>query len=188
MRPNTRATATDGASVPGTTLERADQRSAARAASVVHPGTGELLPPLESCADDTLADALYALQDYEARAREWRKRIEAELRDRLLREQRAIMVAGGYEVRLKTRNESVWDADELETVVRDLIDRRIVDAAEVTDLIKHETTVSRTQANRLLDRLSGPAHAAVKRCRTWRKTSSSTLEVTPSVPLLPDQG
>ena len=151
---------------------------------IVHPTTGEILE-LEALEPDRLADALLALRDVETRARDWRKRVEAELRQRMPPE-RALWCVGDYEVRVGYRNESEWDADELERVVRALIDAGVVDPREVTELIRHETIVSRSEANRLLDRLSGRAHAAVQACRSWRKKAGG-LEVTRSLPLLPDQ-
>jgi hypothetical protein len=76
----------------------------------------------------------------------------------------------------------VWDADELERTLRDLVDEGALSAGELTGVIRHETTVSRSEAKRLVGRLHGRAAAAVKACCTWRD-GRTRVRVTPVVQL-----
>jgi hypothetical protein len=146
---------------------------------VFHPRTGELIDPRDA-PTETLAEALLLLRD---RARDLRRMtglLDAELRDRMAEQHPGrIWVIGDYE--LRRRNEAAWDADELEGVVRELLDRGELHQHDVTGIFKHEITISRSAAGRLLDRLHGPAHDAVDACRTWRVRG---VEVARCVPLL----
>lgn len=154
---------------------------------VVHPKTGEVLDAPESETTERLAEVTVALHDAEQALKRMRVELEGELRHRYEVElaERGIthpsskhfVVAGEYEVRLEGGNESVWDADELETAVRALVDDGTIDARDVTEVIRHETIVSRSAANSLLDRLGGPAHAAVAACRTWRRKGPGRVRV-----------
>jgi hypothetical protein len=108
--------------------------------------------------------------------------IEAELRRRLRQHDRTTVVLDGWEIAVESGNESVWDSDELEGVLRDLVDNGVVTAGELTGIIRRDPVVSRTDANRLAARLSGAARAAVEACRTWRQKSPGRVRVTRSVP------
>ena len=68
---------------------------------------------------------------------------------------------------------SVWDADELEAALRDLVEAGEVQAGDVTEIIRHVTTVNGTEADRLVKRLTGLAKDAVERCRSWRAPGRS---------------
>ena len=92
--------------------------------------------------------------------------IDNELRHRM--GDRTIWPVGTYEVGIEGANESVWDGDELEAVLRDLVETGEVRAGDVTEVIRHETTVSRRDAGRLAKQLTGRARDAVEACRTWR--------------------
>lgn len=174
MSPDTHAQAAEAVS------EDASHASVA----VVHPGTGELLPPLQEVSSEALADALLALREHETEVHAWRKRVEAELGQRMYEHGRGLAVFGEFEVRMRQSRESVWDAEELELTLQALKDEGTIDAREATGIISREPTVSRKTANALLDRLTGRARASVEACRSWRTRSSATLEVTRSQPLL----
>jgi hypothetical protein len=138
--------------------------------ALVNPTTGEVLSgAVEAASDEQLADFSYALHEHETKLKTIRADLDAELRRRLTERNRTLMAVGDYEVRIDGGNESVWDPDELETTLRRLIDDGKLAAREVTDVLHHETVVSRSHANRLLERLAGDAHDAVARCRSWRK-------------------
>jgi hypothetical protein len=147
---------------------------------VFHPRTGELIDPRDA-PTETLAEALLLLRD---RARDLRRMttlLDGELRERMAEQHPGrIWCIGDYE--LRRRNEAVWDAEELEGVVRDLLDRGELMQHDVTGIFRHEITISRSAAGRLLDRLHGPARDAVQACRTWRVRG---VDVARSVPLLP---
>jgi hypothetical protein len=142
---------------------------------------------LDGVPGEWLADAYVALREQTTRLRRMQAAIDAELRRRLDVRGRSRMLVGEFDVSVEARNESVWDADELERVVRELIDEGVVDAREVTELIKHETTVSRREAQRLVNRLAGRPQRLVKACCTWRKSPRASLDVVRSQPLIPER-
>lgn len=159
------------------------------ARAVVHPVTGEVLVAadieLETLSPDTLAEALLVAREHESQVRNVRVAIERELKARALRRESKRWLLERFEIAVKPVRESVWDPDELEATVRELVDRGVVDAGEWTDLIRHETIVSRSTAARLERQLSGAALDALKRCRTWRVDSTRTkLVVEPHRPLI----
>jgi hypothetical protein len=152
--------------------------------AIVHLGTGELIDgELADYPPEVLAEAALLLRERQADLRRMQRELEAELGARLeQREQpRKVWVVGDYSVKSKNRRE--WDADELEGVLRDLIDRGLISARDAQGVLKHEVTVSGSAALRLLERLEGlPGHTALARCFTWRQAG---LELTRELPLLP---
>jgi hypothetical protein len=80
----------------------------------------------------------------------------------------------GYEVRLEFA--STWDAETLEGVVVQLLDRGAVRSGDITGLIKRDPVVSGTVAKELLDRLPASERPAVEACRSWRVRA---VKVTP---------
>jgi hypothetical protein len=153
------------------------------AVAVVDPATGELLEALHTQPPERLADVAFELRARQGELRKMQQAVEAELRRRMVIRDRRLVVFGDYEVKL-TR-ESVWDAEELEGVLGELVDRGAVHASELTRVIRRETTVSRTEANRLLTRLSGSARDAIERCMSWR--TSGRLQIARSVALFPPE-
>ena len=148
------------------------------------PGTGEVLSL--DAPTDLLADAVQQIRESQRGLAELRKLIEAELAARLSAHERSVLLAGEFEVRVSERNDAVWDADELEAVLRDLIDSGTVHAAEVVGVITHETKVSRSAAGRLAKRLRGAARQRVEACRHWQKRYGP-VEVVRSQPLIPPE-
>ena len=151
---------------------------------VAHPVTGELLDNLDSQPPAVLAEALFELRARKARMRTSERALEAELRRRVELRERAVHIVGDYEISAKPESRREWDADELEGVLRELLDRGVVHAGELTEVIRHETFVSASEALRLLNRLSGDARTAVERCYRWQK-KPGRLIVERSVDLLP---
>jgi hypothetical protein len=152
---------------------------------IIVPGTGEVLDDLGSYDPDVLAQAAVLLREEQSRLRKMQHAVEAELKDRLVARggpPNRVWVTGEFE--LKLANESVWDAEELEGVLDDLADRGLLHRRLAEGVFKAPPPpeVSRSAANRLLDRLTGEAHAAVKRCRTWQPKG---LRIARSIPLLP---
>lgn len=150
---------------------------------VAHPRTGELLDALDAQPPARLADALLALRERGSELRKMERSIEAELRRRLAGRERTIVVWDDFEVQVQPGSRREWDADELESTLRELLDRGAVDARELTEVIRHETTVSRSEAQRLLTRLSGDAREAVERCFTWAQSGLPRVVVARSVSL-----
>jgi hypothetical protein len=167
-------------------------RTAERARSgeiVIHPSTGVVLgdaPGLEAQPAEILAECFAVVDEQMARLRAMRGLLDHELARRLDEKDRKVWPVGDFEVSLKGGNSREWDGDELEAVIRDLIDGGVVNAAELTGLIRHETKVNGTVGNRLRSRLSGEALRAVDACWTWQK-GRRKLEVVRSIPLIPDR-
>jgi hypothetical protein len=168
---------------------------------VVHPQTGEVLLEPERLPTDRLADVSLALKQRESELRAMRRELDAELRRRFddeLRERGLdatdpkalgrVLIAGDFEVRVTGGRERVWDADELEHALRDLIDAGELHARDVVDVIEHATIVHGAAAKRLLDRLSGETWHAVRACHTWQRKGDGRgyVRVDRAVALLPE--
>jgi hypothetical protein len=135
------------------------------APTVVHPATGEVLDLVAGA--DQLAEWHDQLTTIRAAATEALRAVDAELRQRM--GDRQLWPTGEWEIGLTGVNESEWDGDALEAVLRELVEEGIVQAGSVTEVIRHETTVSRSEAGRLAKQLTGKAREAVEACRTWRR-------------------
>ncbi len=133
-------------------------------ADVVHPLTGEALDvgDLDGNRLAELHDQLVAI------GRLQRQAVTAtghELRQRF-GDRRKPFVTGAWEVSIGST--SVWDADELEAVLRDLVETGQLHAGDVTEVIRHVTSVNGNEANSLVKRLTGLAKDAVERCRSYK--------------------
>ena len=151
---------------------------------VAHPVTGELIEQLDAQPGAVLADALFQLRERRLAMRQMESALEAELRRRVAIRDRAVFVFGDYEVSAKSSARREWDGDELEGVLRDLLDAGTLHAGELTEVIHHETSVSGKEAAKLLGRLTGDALKAVERCFRWRQ-GPARVEVERSVELIP---
>jgi len=136
-----------------------------RIPQVVDPRTGEVIDL--TLNPDRLAGITYELDHHRRQVVDALKLIEDELRRQM--GERTLWPVGDYEITLEGANRSEWDAEELEGVLRDLIDRGEINAGAVTEVIRHETVVSAREAGRLVKQLTGPARVAVERCRTWQR-------------------
>lgn len=155
---------------------------------VANPQTGVALGDaraLEAQPPEALAECFAVIDEQMKRLREMRKLLDHELARRLDGKQSRRWTWGDFEVSLEGGQRRRWDGEQLEEVVRDLIDQGTVDASQVTDLIRHETNVSGTAGNKLRARLSGQALRAVDDCWSW-EPDRRRLEVTRSLPLIPD--
>jgi hypothetical protein len=150
----------------------------ARIPQVVDPRTGEIIDL--TLAPNRLAGFTHDLEQHKRLVVDTLKIVEDELRRQM--GDRTLWPVGDWEITLEAANESVWDAEELEGVLRDLVDRGEVNAGSLTGIIRHETVVSRTEAGRLVKQLTGPARMAVERCRTWQR-KRGRLRVVPSAGL-----
>ncbi len=132
---------------------------------VVHPATGEVLDLADGA--DQLAAWHDQLHTIKRAADEALRAVDAELRQRM--GERTLWPVGEWEVGLSGVNESEWDGEALEVVLRDLVESGVVQAGAVTEVIRHQTTVSRSEAGRLAKQLTGRARDAVEACRTWHR-------------------
>ena len=150
---------------------------------VIHPLTGEVLERLDQQPPEILAEALAVIHGRQAQYKTAASALEDELRRRLELRGRHQCVFGRYEVSFEQGNESVWDGDELEAALRNLIDQGVLDARECVGVITHDPVVHRTEANRLIGRLSGGARHSIERCRSWRAKGRGRIVVAKSVEL-----
>jgi len=134
---------------------------------------------------DTLADALTLIKERKGELERARRLLDDELRRRVSERGGSpgrVWITGDYE--LKLSHARGWDADELEGVLRALVDDGVLAPRDVLGVIRHEAKVNGTNAARLLDRLDGEAHAAVRACHSWRVKG---LQVERSQPLIAER-
>lgn len=153
-------------------------------AHVVHPLTGEVLEHLDQQPPEVLAEALAAIHARQSQYKTTAEALSDELTRRLRIRGRNAGTFGPWEVAFEQGNESVWDGDELEAALRNLIDDGVLDARECVGVITHDPVVHRTEANRLIGRLSGGARASIERCRSWRVKGRGRIVVARSVELV----
>jgi hypothetical protein len=135
----------------------------------VNPETGELLEHLDQQPPEALAEVLDNIHARQARLKIWSDALEGELRRRLKIIGRNLEVFGEWEVESRPTRSREWDADELEGVLRRLVDEGAVKAGEVADVIVRKPSVAGKQALALRSRLSGEAQAAVDGTFAWKE-------------------
>jgi hypothetical protein len=149
----------------------------------VDPRDGRVLGDMTVEPSTVLADLVLELKRRESELRSWRDVVEAELRGRLAAEHRRLAVVGDYELRVDS-GRGEWDGDELEGVLRALIDDGTLAVRDVTGIVTRQTKVDGHAARRLLNSLTGPPKAAVGDC--YRQgVGKPRLTVTRAVELLP---
>jgi hypothetical protein len=154
---------------------------------IVLGSLGELLERLEQLSPGTLAEIHVAITEQQASLKDAKAQVDDELRRRLEFAGRKLDIYGEYEVALESTRESVWDPDDTEAALRQLVDDGVLHAGELTGVIHHEIRVSRTQINKVLGRLSGSPKMALERCRVWRDKGQPRVRVTRSVALIPEE-
>lgn len=98
-----------------------------------------------------------------------KRAIDAELMRRMeLLDTKRLLLPDGTHVELHRSASRRWDADDLETVVRDLADRGAVNPAQYTGLIRTERRVNGHVAQQLLAHTTGQAHAEIEQCFEWQ--------------------
>jgi hypothetical protein len=152
---------------------------------VANPRTGEALGALDTLPPAILAETLYEIRQQVRNLKRMETALADELARRVAIRERRVYVVGAFEVSAKQPMKSDWDGDELEGVLRDLLDRGVVHAGELTEVIRKTVTVSASAAQRLVDRLDGEAREAVERCRRWIPNGRARVEVERSAELLP---
>jgi hypothetical protein len=144
-----------------------------------------LLEHLDQQHTSTLAEVLLQIRERQDQLKEARQLVEDELRRRMDLRGRRAMVVGDYGLEIKAAKEAVWDADEAEGVLRQLVDDGVLQAREAVGCITHEVVVHRTEINRLLDKLAPAARRTLEQCRRWRTKGSPRLIVERQVQLVP---
>jgi len=150
--------------------------------SVINPSTGELVD-LHQAPVEYVAEVYLQVREQQTRLEDMRRQLKAELQDRLEIRGVAKMVAGDYEIGESHGTRSVWDGQQLEAVVRDLLDQGVVELRDVVGLIRHDTVVNGNVANSLSRRLIGAPKQAAEDCRT-REPERRAFDVVRSLPLI----
>jgi hypothetical protein len=149
----------------------------------VHLGTGEVLDDLGRYDPEVLAEALVLLRERKSELEAMRKAIDTELAKRLTERglpRGRVWVIGDFGLKFKGKSE--WDADELEGVLRNLLDEGQLTSRDVLGLIEHVPKVNGRNVDRLLKRTTGETRNAINQCRRW---ASAGLAVEREQPLLP---
>jgi hypothetical protein len=152
---------------------------------VVHPVTGEKLDHLDTRPPETVAEVVDALRKHIAVAKAMLLLAERELRHRVDVKTggfNRVAIFGEWEVQDHPARRREWDPDDLEAVLRELVDDGVVTAGEVTEVIRHKTEVNGAEAASLERRLAGPPLEAIKACREW-VSKPGKLDVVRSVQL-----
>ena len=147
---------------------------------VVHPATGEVLDAA-GAAGDQLAEWHDQLAAIKRAADTALRDVDTELRHRM-GDRTGPVPMGTWEVSAKTPRTSVWDWEELEVVLRELVEAGVVQAGDVTEVIYHKTGGRAKEAGDLVKRLAGVAKDNVERCRSY-KPGTTVLVVEQSVAL-----
>jgi len=158
---------------------------------IVHPRTGEAFD-LSTASPGQLVEAVGLLRADELRFANWRRDAEDELIRRLDSSGRRLAVVElpdgtDREIAIRANQESVWDADELDSVLADLVGRGLLAPRMVAGIVTRSVKVDRTRANKLLERfaLHTPEWKAIAGCRTWRQKGRRSITVA-EVPNLED--
>ena len=107
---------------------------------VVHPVTGEKLDHLDTRPPETVAEVVDALRKHIAVAKAMLLLAERELRHRVDVKTggfNRVAIFGEWEVQDHPARRREWDPDDLEAVLRELVDDGVVTAGEVTEVALH---------------------------------------------------
>ena len=105
--------------------------------AVIHPHTGEILDGLDQQPPEVLAECLHAVTARQQALKASADLLDAELRRRLQIRGRNVADFGEWTVQLEQGREAVWDGEQAERVLRELIDEGVLRAGELTDVIEH---------------------------------------------------
>jgi hypothetical protein len=151
---------------------------------VVDPRTGEVLDDLPDVPTDQMAATALELADRAQQLGQMRDVVEGELRARLEAQGRRLAVVGDYELAVRAGRSRVWDPDDLEATLGDLVDQGVLQAGEIAGLVSREPKVDGRQAQQLLGRLTGAAKDALAACFRWQD-GKPKLTITPIAQLDP---
>lgn len=157
----------------------------ASSGTIIDSGTGEVLSldDLGRYEPELIAEALLLVREHKTEVERVRKALDEELTRRAAEHcaYGKVWFVGDFE--LTVDNARVWDVDELEGVLGELVEDGVISASTAGDVVTRVPKVNGTNAARLLKRLSGEALAAVRACHTWK---AKGLTVARSQPLLPE--
>jgi hypothetical protein len=147
--------------------------------TAVDPRSGEVID-LANAPHGDLVEAFLILQDHERRAKEWRTAVEDELvrRHEAHDYSREPQTIGEYIIEIDKGRVRHWDVDDVEAVVSDLIQRRLLDPQEAAGLIKEHRSVDGNIAKRLLDGADSDVLFELSRCFSWQQRGRARVKVT----------
>jgi hypothetical protein len=151
---------------------------------IVDPRDGTLLEDLTDEPTDQLAIVAVELKAREQHLQAMRAAVEGELTNRVQAAGRRSVHTTGHELKVEQSEGRVWDPEDLEDCLRELVDAGTLTAGELTGLITHETKVNGKQAQKLLGSLDGQPRGLLERCYRWEKKGRPRLVITPLTPLI----
>ena len=140
-----------------------------------HPVTGEIID-LDSPTPE-LARLLLLVDEHLRVCRAAAKAVKDELTGRIGAEPDRKLITGGVMLELRRRSESVWDVEELEVALQELIDAGTISAGDCTGIIDRTPHVHRDRLNRLVGQLPDGARQQVEACRHWQRRTSDALTI-----------
>lgn len=159
---------------------------------VVDTYSGEVID-LAAVEHEFLVALTVELRRREAQIKQYREAAEAELVERH-GDRKVPQVLGDFEVNVERKWSRDWDADELQGVLDDLVERDLLDSRQASGLVRVIAKVNGTEAQRLLNRLEGEALVAVQDCFVWKEarpkvTVTAIPDLADALPKqLPDAG
>jgi hypothetical protein len=146
--------------------------------SVVNLATGELLERITEQPSDVLSQALDAMYARQAEYTTMANVLQDELRARMRAADEEESTFGEYTVTREIKWTRQWDMDDLEGVLNDLAERKVIKATDASEIIgPPEPTLSGKAAAALLKRLDGEDERALRACFTWQKKEPAKLLV-----------
>jgi hypothetical protein len=162
----------------------AEQRRPDPDTVVVHPNTAEVLDHLDQQPPEVLAECLHAVTARQATLKASADALDAELRRRLQIRGRNVATFGDWTVALEQGREAVWEGEQAEEILRELVDEGVLRAGELTDVISHETVIHRSAMNRVLARLTDTYRGKLEAARYWQSRGRGRLRVTATAQLI----
>jgi hypothetical protein len=145
---------------------------------IVDPRDGTLLEDLTDEPTDQLAIVAIELKAREQHLKAMRAAVEGELTDRVQAAGRRSVQASGYQLQVDSGRTRVWDPEDLEDCLRELVDQGTLTAGELTGLITHSVQVDGKRAQKLLGSLDGQARGLLERCYRWETKGRPRLIIT----------
>jgi hypothetical protein len=166
-----------------TSFSEAVARREPPALPVVDPTSGEVLD-LANAPHDQLVKVFLALEERKKAFTEWTKAVEDEL-VRRHGDRQAAQVVGDHEVDVDRGFTRVWDPEDLDAVINDLVERGLIDKADAGVVSWANPKVDGRKVAQLLNRVDGDALVELRRCFEWVQKGRAKVKVTPVAKLEP---
>jgi hypothetical protein len=144
------------------------------APTIANPLSGELIE-LRSASPGLLLEVVAKLKEREHQQRDWRWAAEEELLRRMDEAGVKLVIVGDQEISIRENLEAVWDVEEVELELAELVRNGRLQARLVADAIERVPRVNRGVVTRLLNM----GFEELRRCRSWRRRSRRSIVVAP---------